>query len=458
MWSSVAMSVAALVSSASGMDDGQAITGTLVPKGAFEKVGYMQALGVELGESKPDLIKKEPADLKAPKYGVFRFGHFFWLGGPSAPPKVTTKPEEAPSFAAILDEPADGPTRLFVDTNRDGDLTNDPAPEWKLETETGMDGTDLKQHIGSAAFNLGTEEKPRLVHLAVNRFDQKDVQRAAASKYLVAFRDYLLTADLKLGEKTYPTTFTDEWAIGDFRGVTPAGAEGEPTAAAEQIDPMQKLFASGILMLIDVNGNGRIDQRGEAFNPREPFNIGGTTYELADMAADGASFKVVKSSKTVAEIKPPPDHSEGKKITPFEAILLDGKKVKFPDDFKGKVVLLDFWATWCGPCMHEVPNVVAAYEKLRGQGFEVLGVSLDQAGATEKLKSVLTDKKMIWPQIYDGKGWQSTLADLYCITGIPACWLVDGDTGLIVADESKLRGEQLTGTVEKALADKKGAK
>lgn len=468
---SVALGVLMCATSVGSMDEPQAVTPTLVSPNAHEKLGYFQALGVELSDAKPDLIKKEPADLKAPKYGVFRFGHFFWLGGPGGePPKPPTSAEQAPAFAAILDEPDGGPKRLFVDTNRDGDLTNDPAPEWKENVEQGMDGGDLKTYSGTAAFNFGTADEPRLLHMAVYRFDKNDQRRAAGAKYIVCFRDYMLTADLKFGDKTIKAMITDEMATGDFRGVKPAEKDkkAEPDAAdkdgkpapdpaepEEEQDPTQALFSSGSLLVLDVNGNGQIDSRGEIFNARSPFNIGGTTYELADMTADGKSVKLVKSSKTVAEVKPPPDHSEGKKITPFEATLLDGKKVKFPDDYKGKIVMLDFWATWCGPCMHEVPNVVAAYEKFHDQGFEVLGVSLDQKDALEQLKRVTADKKMAWPQIYDGKGWRGSLVELYAVEGIPACWLVDGDTGIIVADENKLRGEgQPSATIEKALADK----
>ena len=130
--------------------------------------------------------------------------------------------------------------------------------------------------------------------------------------------------------------------------------------------------------------------------------------------------------------------------------------MKFPGKYKGKLVLLDFWATWCGPCREELPNLTAAYKKFHGQGFEVLGVSLDQAKAEEKLAKFTKDNEMPWPQVYDGKFWSAAVAKQYGIESIPSAFLVDGETGEIVATGDRLRGTALAGTLEKALGKKKG--
>ncbi len=114
---------------------------------------------------------------------------------------------------------------------------------------------------------------------------------------------------------------------------------------------------------------------------------------------------------------------------------------------KGKVVLVDFWATWCGPCIAEMPNVIAAYEKHNSDGFEVVGISLDQSKAD--LEKFVEENKMPWTQYFDGKGWQNDIAGKFGINSIPATFLV-GKDGKIVA--SNLRGAELEKAVKEELA------
>lgn len=116
---------------------------------------------------------------------------------------------------------------------------------------------------------------------------------------------------------------------------------------------------------------------------------------------------------------------------------------------KGKVVLVDFWATWCGPCVGELPNLRKAYEKYHAKGFEIVGVSLDDDD--RKAFGAFLEKNGIkWPQAYDGKGWSTAIARQYEIRGIPTNVLFDRD-GNVAALE--LRGDAVEREVGRLIPD-----
>ena len=138
--------------------------------------------------------------------------------------------------------------------------------------------------------------------------------------------------------------------------------------------------------------------------------------------------------------------SPGNPFPEFSVKDLEGKPLGLAA-MKGKVVLIDFWATWCGPCVAELPHVLKAYEKHHAQGFEIIGISLDKEKA--QLTSFLTREKMTWPQHLDGEDPKASLAAKYGIESIPSTFLLDREGKVIERD---LRGEALETAVAKAVA------
>ncbi len=404
---------------------GQEVRLKLVSAGAMAKMGgyYPQRLG--LTAEKPDGIKQLPAGLAAPLFGMLKLG-----------------PADAPlAVAVVLDEPEGKPAQLFVDANANGDLTDDPAPIWTARPVKGKDGADYQQFSGSAKITVPLGQQPAALSLPMYRFDKRDPARAAQKGFLFYYADYAREGEVQLGGKTYKALLADRLATGDFRGKDATNG-------------------SGVQLFIDADEDGKFDARSEAFDVRQAFNLAGKSYEIAGLTAGGDAFRIQPAVKPVAEKKAPAARTglaAGQPATPFKAKTTDGNEVDFPASYRGKLVLLDFWAIWCGPCIGELPHLTAAYQKFHDRGFDVLGISLDRAGDEKKLADFTKQKNMAWPQVFDGKFWQAEVAQLYNVRSIPTAYLVDGDTGLVIATTG-LRGTALEHTIAEALAKKTGKK
>ncbi|MDF1823740.1 MAG: TlpA disulfide reductase family protein [Verrucomicrobiales bacterium] len=125
---------------------------------------------------------------------------------------------------------------------------------------------------------------------------------------------------------------------------------------------------------------------------------------------------------------------------------LEGEEIDL-SGMRDKVILVDFWATWCGPCLASMPNLQAAHEKYHEKGFEIIGISLDES--LPELEAFLEENKIPWPQYFDALGGENEIAQRYGIRQIPATFLV-GKGGKIAA--ANLHGEELSEAIERELA------
>ncbi len=152
------------------------------------------------------------------------------------------------------------------------------------------------------------------------------------------------------------------------------------------------------------------------------------------------SYQVLKAQKESLEFLAP-----GQMAPDFEETMLDGKTTMKLSDLRGTVVLLDFWASWCGPCRRENPNVVALYEKYKDKGFTVMSVSLDKERS--KWEDAIKQDQLSWPNhVSDLQGWSCEAAKQYKVSGIPFTVLIDKGGKII---DTKLRGDALQAELEK---------
>jgi thiol-disulfide isomerase/thioredoxin len=230
------------------------------------------------------------------------------------------------------------------------------------------------------------------------------------------------------GEKTDPSQLTAE--LGQFEALIAKHAD------AKSEDKASVLWMKAMLYLQvfeDFDQGAAVVRKIKAEYP-------GSTFGLKADEILGAIAKQKEAQAFQKTLVP------GAVLPNFEGKTLDGQPISVLG-FRDKYLLVDFWATWCGPCVGELPNVLAAYEKFHGKGFEVLAVSLDRS--EEDLRKFVDEKKLPWAQIYEGA---EAIAEKFGIESIPTTFLVDREGKIIARD---LRGEDLAKKLEELLAEQK---
>lgn len=377
------------------------VPGALLQAGEEVKVNFLaKGVTAKVGGYRPiraEMNEEASIVKKAPEdFAAAKYGYFVF---------------GEKKIAFVLNEPEDGAHRLIVDGNGDGDLTNDKEVTWTQKGGTFNGDTEVDLGGG------------KLGKVNMYRFDPKDERRAQLKNTVLYYGDFGYEFEFKLDGKPFSTFVAGE-------------------------------LASNIPLPIDRDGNGRVSQRFEMTVVGKPFNFTGTTY-VWDL--DKGNLVLNKSDEKLPEAPLPPDLRIGKEALKFTAKTMDGNEVEFPKSYAGKIVMLDFWATWCGPCIGEIPHMKEAYAEWHDKGFEILGVSFDFPGQDEKVVSFLKEKELPWPQILEGKGWDTSIGIQHDVSGIPFVLLVDGDSGKILATAAQLRGPKLTEVIGEQLEKKKAS-
>jgi peroxiredoxin len=176
----------------------------------------------------------------------------------------------------------------------------------------------------------------------------------------------------------------------------------------------------------DLDGNGEFDLDLERYLISEQFvNLGGTTYEFV-VDRDGGHVTLTPQTRKR------PDRltlKTGYPAPEFSFVDLNGKKRRLAD-YRGKVVLLDFWGTWCGPCVAAVPDLVASYEKYHARGFEIIGIEANDT--PEKVREFTAEHRMTWTQTLEKD--KGVIGTLHRIEGWPTAFLIGPDGKFIEAN------------------------
>lgn len=336
------------------------------------------------------------------------------------------------SLKVILNNDGKTPTSLIIAPDGTVDFAKAQTFDFKPQTFKDQSGVNHVTYFATVTEPGDESLNNRAVSIDFYRFDPGEKGREALADSVFFYGDYGLEGTVKVKGKSFRALLVD------------MNSDGKVTIASSGV----RTNPQPTFLLVDADGDGKYSQR---FNTAQPFNLNGASLEVST-ASDG--FVLKKSSKKVAMAPVVKTLHAGDRVLSFVAKDMSGKVVHFPEDFRGKVVMLDFWATWCGPCMGEVPNVVKVYNQEHARGFEILGISLDDGKTIKDIGPVTKEKDMTWDQIADGKFWKADIAVKYSINAIPQAYIVDGDTGRILAEGEAIRGDALLPAVTKALASK----
>jgi peroxiredoxin len=305
--------------------------------------------------------------------------------------------EKKKYIAVVIDEAEGRPPRIYIDANNNGDLTDDGDPVWANESDAAF----RKEVTIRATFMIEGKEREVGLPYLLMRIKGEERRRNNGGDVIIYSARYGRSGTVKLQGKDYLVSVKTT-----NQGLYPL--------------PEKQTF------LIDLNHDGKLDRSAlsaELFPGTEPFNIDGESYRVA-----GASETGDQITLEVSPVKAAPRHHivAGEPAPDFTFTTIDGKKLKL-SDLKGKFVLLDFWATWCGPCIAGFPHIRKMYDQFDRSKFEVIGVSIDgeaaHPAAQADVARFIPESPITWPVTFDEGG--TRIARLFNITGIPVYILID---------------------------------
>ncbi len=359
------------------------------------KMGYYP-IAVKLSSVKPAGIQKEPIYLGKPLYGEIRMGN-----GPKS------------LYYLVLDPNPKGDYRIYIDSNQNGNLADDGTGAWSgKNVQPGRVMYGVQNIVLRASWGTPAIEK------SYGNYGVGLYCFAGANPRMFMFREAARTGTILMKGIPHKALLCENDTDALFNKIVMTDAKGMP------VNPVT---TNPVNLIIDEKDDGSYNFRADI---RTPFKMNGNTYE-AIVSPDAAHLKLMPTDKPVGILGPPPPPpllASGVLAPDFKAVIPDGASLQL-SDYKGKVVILDFWATWCGPCQESMPHLEHVFQSIKGKNIAVIGLCVfdEKAAFDEWVKK--HSSQYTFTVAYDpaGRSNDSVAAKLYHVSGIPTTYILDKD-------------------------------